>query len=84
MDIPYGVPRLILFALDKITGTHWFTNFANSKYDQVCSSLIAWAFNHCLCEYDFNGCEWQSCDPDDIDDHAQKNPDAWEVIDIKN
>jgi len=76
---PYGVFRIVLQLLDHMFGTNWFTSKADSKYLQVCSSYVAWIY-WVSCKHKFNGVEWQSCDPDDIEDDQIENSHIWQIV----
>ncbi len=74
----YGCLRLGLQFLDQVLGTDWFTDrFPATRH--VCSSLVAEAFERAY-GIRFNGVEWPSVEPDDIDDHGQAHPDEWRVL----
>ncbi len=77
--IDYSFTRIILQLFDHIFQTNWFTKKLKSENDQVCSSFVAYLYKDLGVE--FNGVSWESCDPDDIDDHAIANPDTWVEID---
>lgn len=77
----YSVRRIFLQVLDHIFYTNWFTKLNKSKGSQVCSSYVAWGF-HVACNMKFNGVDWKSADPDDIDDETLKNPGLWEVTEV--
>jgi len=79
VGLPYGFRRLGLQLLDQMFSTDFFTRKLGDNRCQVCSSLIAWAY-YVRCRVRFNGVDWQSCEPDDVDDEILKNPDMWEVI----
>jgi len=75
----YGYFRLVLFLLDKIFKTTVFTGTNTCEINQVCSSLVALIFDKCM-GYKFNGIDWKSCDPDDIEDDYENNKNSWEII----
>lgn len=75
----YGVPRLIAMLFDNLFNTHKCSQCITTETIQVCSSYIAWVFYKAI-GYKFNGVEWMSCDPDDIEDDAEKYPNEWEII----
>jgi hypothetical protein len=79
VGLSYGFKRLILQLLDQMFRTDFFTCKLGDNRCQVCSSLIAWAY-YTRCKIRFNGIDWQSCEPDDIDDFSEKRPDLWEII----
>jgi len=79
IGLPYGFKRLGLQLLDQVFSTNFFTRKIGDNRCQVCSSLIAWIY-YVQCRIRFNGVDWQSCEPDDVDDEVIKNPDMWEVI----
>ncbi len=72
----YSFKLIFLQALDHLFFTNWFTKLSTSKNSQVCSSYVAWGY-YVACKTKFNGVPWQSCDPDDIDDHSLANPEEW-------
>ena len=75
----YSIKRILLQMLDHFFNTNWFTKRLKNRKDQVCSSLVAWGY-HVACKTKFNGVEWASCDPDDIDDEATNDSDEWIVV----
>lgn len=75
----YSVFRIFLQLLDQIFSTDWFTNLNDRKKSQVCSSYAAWIY-YKSCNYEFNGVDWESCDPDDIEDDSIDFPDRWIVL----
>ena len=77
--LPYSKKRIILQLLDHIFGTDKFTGLLKSKKDQVCSSLVAWIY-HTVIKINFNGVEWYSAEPDDIDDETYLNIKKWTTI----
>jgi len=79
LGYPYGVGRIFLQVLDHIFHTDWFTRLDDREYIQVCSSYAAWIYKR-ACNYEFNEVPWQSCDPDDILDDQEKNPDLWKTF----
>lgn len=78
VNTPYGVGRLILMLLDNIFRTRFFSKLSNNKKDQVCSSVVAWAY-YVAFKTKFNGVDWRSIDPDDIEDHCYYNQD-WIIV----
>jgi len=76
---PYGLGRIVLQFFDHVFHTNWFTKKADWKFLQVCSSYVAWIY-WVSCRYKFNGVEWASCDPDDIEDEQLTHPEIWEVL----
>jgi hypothetical protein len=76
---PYGAFRIVLQILDHVFKTDWFTRRVNYKHLQVCSSYVAWIY-WLSCKHRFNKVEWQSCEPDDIEDDQLSNPHIWKVI----
>jgi len=78
----YSFKRILLQVLDHLFYTNWFTKLDKSKASQVCSSYVAWGY-YVACGVKFNGVPWQSCDPDDVDDHALANPDKWVLLEEK-
>lgn len=75
----YSFRRLILQAFDHIFHTNWFSNGLHSPDNQVCSSMAAWAY-YASMKIKFNGVSWRSCEPDDIEDHIEKNSNDWMII----
>lgn len=75
----YSFKRMLLQTLDHLFYTNRFTKLDKSKASQVCSSYVAWGY-YVACATKFNGVPWQSCDPDDIDDHTLTNPDKWLLL----
>ena len=75
----YNIKRIILQLFDHIFDTNWFTKLSKDRKDQVCSSYVAWGY-YVACKLKFNGVEWESCDPDDIEDHVNANPETWFVV----
>jgi len=82
IGIKYSISRLLLQLLDQISDTNFFTKLNKSKENQICSSLVAWGY-YVYTKTKFNGVDWKSCEPDDIDDESQKNTDMWEIIEVK-
>lgn len=78
----YSLKRIFLQVLDHLFFTNWFTKLDKSKTSQVCSSYVAWGY-YIACKIQFNGVDWASCDPDDIDDETLKNPYLWEIIEVR-
>lgn len=78
----YGTKRYLLQFLDHITFSNYFTKKFMNEKNQICSSLIAWGFYEVI-NFFFNDTHWPSCDPDDIDDEAQRN-EAFVVVKEKN
>ena len=76
--IEYGWGRLILMLLDNIFGTRFFSKLSNNNRWQVCSSSVAWAY-YVAFKMKFNGVDWRSVDPDDIEDHCRNSKD-WVLI----
>lgn len=76
----YGFKRLWQQFLDHIFSTDRFTCGNLDFTNQVCSSYVAWLYNVSN-KYEFNGCKWPSCDPDDIEDDTLAYPERWETID---
>jgi len=79
MGLSYGFKRLALQLLDQMFSTDFFTRRLGDNRCQVCSSLIAWAY-YVRCKVRFNGVDWQSCEPDDIDDETILNSDMWKIV----
>lgn len=83
LNLPYGVPRILLQMFDHFTNTNWFTKRFPVKYIQVCSSYAAWIYWKST-RFKFNNVEWCSCDPDDIEDEQLKHKDEWEIVDRRD
>lgn len=75
----YSFKRIGYQFLDNIFGTDWFTQRDTNPTHQVCSSLIAWCYS-VGAGVGFNGSNWASTEPDDIDDESLNNPIAWKVV----
>jgi hypothetical protein len=75
----YNIKRIFLQLFDQMFNTNWFTKLSKDRNDQVCSSYVAWGY-YVATKIKFNGVEWESCDPDDIDDHVSAHPDEWTTI----
>jgi len=76
----YGVFRIGLQMLDHIFHTDWFTDHNTNEAIQVCSSFAAWIYYHSCDGYKFNNKDWESCDPDDIEDEYLINHTEWTDI----
>jgi hypothetical protein len=83
LGCPYGVFRIFLQLLDHVFHTNWFTDRDDREKMQVCSSYTAWIYDK-ACGYRFNDVDWESCDPDDIDDDSLLFPERWMVLDERN
>jgi hypothetical protein len=66
--------------MDNLFRTNWFTGTLNRSNGIVCSSLIAMAWQDQI-GLRFNGRDWFSVEPDDVDDETQKP--GWTVISEK-
>lgn len=69
----YGFLKIILFVLDAIFHTIWFTRKLGFTNFKVCSNLVGWAYDKTLGGQAF-GEPWQSLTPDGIDDYCKRNP----------
>lgn len=67
----YSVLRILLQLLDNAFNTNYFTRRIKDPEQQICSSLIAWCYG-VETGIKFNGVNWSSCEPDDIDDESLK------------
>jgi len=76
---PYSIIRIILQLLDQMFNTNYFTKRIKDPEQQVCSSLVAWCYDAVL-GVRFNGVNWASCEPDDIDDESLKDDTEFETI----
>jgi len=65
---------------DNLFKTNWFTGTLNRSSGIVCSSLIAKAWQDQI-GLRFNGRDWFSVEPDDVDDETQKP--GWTVLSEK-
>jgi len=65
---------------DNLFKTNWFTGTLNRSNSIVCSSLIAMAWQDQI-GLRFNGRDWFSVEPDDVDDETQK--EGWTVVSEK-
>jgi len=74
----YGYKRLFLQAIDHMLGTN-YTSCDTNTNEQVCSSLVGWAYAISF-GYKFNNKYWAACDPDDIEDDVEKHPENWIVL----
>lgn len=83
LGCPYGIFRILLQLLDHVFHTNWFTDQDDREKMQVCSSYAAWIYDK-ACGYKFNDVNWESCDPDDIDDDSLLFPERWIVLDERN
>ena len=79
VGVKYSYKRIILQLLDHVFQTNWFSDRFHDSRSQVCSSMAAWAY-YASMRIQFNGVSWRSCDPDDIEDHIEKNPEDWIII----
>ena len=78
-NFKYSWKRLIAQLLDQLFKTDRFTGGIKSEDEQICSSLVAWAYQK-ETGLNFNKVNWKSCEPDDIDDASIKNPAVWKTI----
>lgn len=79
IGLPYGCTRLFFQLIDHMTGTNKFTKLLTNKWNQICSSLIAYVYS-ISCNITFNEVEWNSCDPDDVSDHIENDTNNWLII----
>jgi hypothetical protein len=79
LGLRYGFWRVVLQFFDHVFNTNWFTSRDEDKYLQVCSSYAAWMYYR-ACGYEFNDVDWESCEPDDIEDDQLAHPEIWEVL----
>jgi len=77
--LDYGYIRLVLQLFDQFFQTNYFTKRIKDPNYQICSSLVAWSY-YKETGIKFNRFNWAACDPDDFEDHIEKNPNTWEVI----
>lgn len=80
-DLPYGWRRFAMFSLNTLFGTKFFTRLCDDKMSQVCSSFAAWMY-YAAYKIKFNGCDWRSVDPDDLDDHCSNHKDWTTVAEV--
>lgn len=74
----YGAFKLVLFALDAICGTTWFTWRLSLTNFKVCSQFVAWC--HEIRSPGVFGRPWNQVSPDDIDDWCLAHPEAWQEV----
>jgi len=79
VGLPCGKEGIFLQAFDALLNTNRFTRRLRSRKNQVRSSLVAWIY-FVSCKIKFNGVDWQSCEPDDIDKESLKNPNKWKTL----
>jgi hypothetical protein len=79
LGLRYGIWRIVLQMFDHFFNTNWFTSHDESDTLQVCSSYAAWIYDR-ACGYRFNDVDWESCEPDDIEDDQLAHPEIWEVL----
>lgn len=75
----YAWLKIPLFALDAMFKTYFFTSMFGISSFQVCSNLVAWAYEKVL-GYEVFGVGWRSVSPDVIDDYCMANPDIFDVV----
>lgn len=75
---PYSYWRIAMQFLDQISGTRFFTRRLTTGR-HVCSSLVAQAYQ-AVYAVRFNGVDWKSVEPDDIDDHCRRDAWNWFVV----
>jgi len=75
----YSYLRLVFQFFDQALHTDWFTKRIKDPDQQICSSLIAWAYHEVL-DCEFNGVSWAAVEPDDIDDESLKDEYLWNTI----
>ena len=75
----YSYKRILLQIFDHVFDTNYFTKLMKDPRNQVCSSLVAWAY-YVATGIRFNGVDWKACDPDDLHDHVLSSSDEWEII----
>lgn len=78
LNVDYGWTRFLLQILDNVFHTNYFTKLDKSEENQICSSLVAWAYFEVL-GINFNKVPWNSCEPDDIEDEVEINSDIWKT-----
>ena len=77
--LDYGYIRIGLQLLDQAFNTNWFTRRIKDPNYQICSSLVAWAYD-VETGIRFNHVNWASCEPDDIDDESLRSVTNFETI----
>jgi hypothetical protein len=77
----YGFLRLGLHLCNQVTGLKCFTNvFSGCEVVKaVCSSLAAEGWDK-VYGVKFNGVDWQSVEPDDIDDESERVDSGWSTV----
>lgn len=80
----YGYLRLGLHLLDKLSGSLFFTGLfrRGDVVKCVCSSLVAEGYDKVL-KIKFDGSDWNSVDPDNIDDEAARPGSGWVLVQAK-
>jgi hypothetical protein len=76
----YSLATIFWQFMDNLFRTNWFTGTLNRSNGIVCSSLIAKAWQDQI-GLRFNGRDWFSVEPDDVDDETQKP--GWTVMSEK-
>ena len=74
VGLKYSILRIALQLFDQIFHTDFFTKLLKDPTEQVCSSLAGFCYGYVM-GTKFNGVDWESCEPDDIDDESLK-PDS--------
>lgn len=75
----YGYIRLALQLLDQAFRTNWFTRRIKDPDYQICSSLVAWAYD-VETGVRFNNLSWSAVEPDDIDDESLRAGTKFEKV----
>lgn len=78
LGLKYGWLRFICQIFDNIFHTNWFTGSIKDDDIQICSSLVAWAYDVVL-GIEFCGIPYESVEPDDIEDEVEEYPALWYV-----
>ena len=79
----YGYVRFLCHFFDEMLRINFFTTINKCEKEQICSSLVAWAY-YKVFGMKFNNLEWTQVDPDDFEDHYLNNINDWEIISIDN
>jgi hypothetical protein len=78
IDQAYGGLKLLLFGLDTLCGTSWFTRRLGISHLKVCSNLIAWSYDRGVPFLGpWFGQPWRSVSPDTIDDWCRCHTEDW-------
>jgi hypothetical protein len=75
----YAPGKIVLFALDGLTGWNWSGLFGWERF-KTCGNVLAWSyFNATGNAYTF-GRHWKDVTPSDIDTWCLRHPETWELV----